>query len=175
MNSKPLPLPVFPLFIYINTHFSEPENKTRLWTIKNIPSESLRSFNWPSGSGDALYKVHVWSQLRKSSLLRAAGKEVLNSKYTLTFNWNHYNGQWTEPEILCRKRLHCHFGCSVMNERLSFCPGFADAESLLTFAIAPRFPCPPWGVKATAAMPGAVIPATPALPVANPAQTAPVP
>lgn len=80
-----------------------------------------------------------------------------------------------DPQILRGKRLYCRFGCSVMNEGLSFCPGFADAESLLTFAIPPRFPCPPRGVKATAAMPGAVIPATPALPVANTAQTAPVP
>lgn len=146
MNSKLLPLPAFPLCIYTNTHsdyFAEPENKTRLWTIKNIPSESLRSFNWPSGSEDAPYKVHVWPQLRKLSLLRAPGKEVLNSKYVLKFHWNQYNGQWTGPQILHQKRLHCHSGCSVMNEGLSFCPGFADAESLLTFAIAPRCRCPP--------------------------------
>lgn len=104
-----------------------------------------------------------------SLFLRARGKEVLNSKYMLKFHWNQYNGQWTGPQILHGKRLHCHFGCSVMNEGLSFCPGLADAESLLTFAITLRFRCPPRSAKATAEMPGAASPATPALPAASPA------
>lgn len=62
-----------------------------------------------------------------------------------------------------------------MNEELSFCPGFADAESLLTFAITPCFWCPSWGAKAIEVMPGAVIPAALATPRAKPAQTAPAP
>lgn len=58
-----------------------------------------------------------------------------------------------------------------MNEGLSFGPAFADAESLLTFAIAPGFQCPFWCVKTTAVMPGAMIPATPAPSAASAVQT----
>lgn len=125
MNNKLLPWPDIPLCLYTNTlsdYFAEPENKTRLRTIKNIPSESLRSLRWPSGSEDALYKVHVWPHLLKLSLLRAPGKEVPNSEYVLRFHWNQYNGQWTGPQMLHKKRLHCCCSCSLMNEGLSFLP-----------------------------------------------------
>lgn len=139
MNSKLLSLPAFPLCFYTNTYsdyFAEPENKTRLWTIKNIPSESLRRFNWPSGSGDALYKVHVWPHLRKLSLLRAPRKEVPNSKHALRFHWNQHNGQWTGTPILHGKRLHCHFGYSVMNE------GLRTAQHLLMLRVCWPLPSP---------------------------------
>lgn len=131
----------------LSDYFAEPENKTRLWTIKNIPSKSLRSLKWPSGSEDAPSKVHVWPHLRKLSLLRAPGKEVPNSEYVLRFHWNQYNGQWLGPQFLHGKRLYCCSSCSLMNEGPSFCPGFADAESLLTFAITPWFRCHSWGAQ----------------------------
>lgn len=163
------------LYVFIQTHIQIILQRLKTkqdWTIKNIPSESLRRFNQPTGSEDAPYKVHAWPHLRKLSLLRAPCK-VLRIKYVLRIHWNHYNRQWTGPQILHRKKVALWLWLLSNEWRAELCLGLADTESLLTFAITPGFWCPTWCAKVIDVMQGVEKPATPSPLVKSLVQRAP--
>lgn len=173
MSNKLLLWPDFPLCIYTNTlsvillSLKTEQDFEQLKISPQSPSEAL---------GDLLGQKmpctkYMFGPTWGNSLLRAPGK-VANSEYVCRFHSNQYNGQWMGPQMLHGKRLHCHSSFSLMNEGMSFCPGSADAESLMTFAITPWFQCPSWCAKAIQVMLGAVNPAVPAPPRASPCTTA---